>query len=226
MTNPDTSQRPAVMRAQGLGFGYSRQTVLFKDFSLSIPPGVTWLGGDESTGKTTLLRLLAGELPAKSGTLEVNGVRLKEQVQACRSSQVFWTDPRTQAFDALTPRAYWDGVRKQYPAFADEVLAELVEAFALEAHLPKSLYMLSTGTRRKIFFAAAFASGAAVTLLDEPFAALDKVSIDAMLDLLQAAAAHPSRAWVVADYVAPRGVALAATVVLGADGAVALASAT
>jgi energy-coupling factor transporter ATP-binding protein EcfA2 len=74
--------------------------------------------------------------------------------------------------------------------------------------------MLSTGTRRKIFLAAAFASGAAVTLLDEPFAALDKASINMMLELLQEAASHRSRAWVVADYVAPHGVALAASIAL------------
>ena len=95
------------------------------------------------------------------------------------------------------------------------MLLDLVEAFGLDAHLPKSLYMLSTGTKRKVFFAAAFASGAAVTLLDEPFAALDRVSIDAVLKLLREAAAHPSRAVVVADYLAPRGVALATTIALG-----------
>nr|WP_295771764.1 ATP-binding cassette domain-containing protein [Rhodoferax sp.] len=214
MTNAVSSQPPVVLRVEGLGFGHSKQAVLFKDFAVSLSPGVTWLGGDESTGKTTLLRLLAGELTACSGTLAVNDIQLHSQVQAYRN-QVFWVDPRTQAFDALTPQAYWGSVRKQYPAFADGVLSELIEAFGLEAHLPKSLYMLSTGTKRKVFFAAAFASGSAVTLLDEPFAALDRASVDAMLELLREASVHSSRAWVVADYVAPRGVALASTIVLG-----------
>jgi len=87
-----------------------------------------------------------------------------------------------------------------------------ITGLALEPHLPKSLYMLSTGTKRKVFLAGAFASGAAVTLLDEPFAALDRASIGLVLELLQEAATHPRRAWVVADYVAPAGVSLAATV--------------
>ena len=55
---------------------------------------------------------------------------------------------------------------------------------------------------------AAFASGAAVTLLDEPFAALDKTSIGLMLELLHDAAAHPVRAWVVAHHEAPDGLPL------------------
>ena len=214
MIYPVNSQSPVVMRAEGIGFGYSKQPTLFKNFSLTIFPGVTWLSGDESTGKTTLLRLLAGELTAQSGTLQVNGVQLNSQPQAYRR-QVFWVDPRSQAFDALTPQAFWDGVSTHYPGFDSDVLLDLVEAFGLDAHLPKSLYMLSTGTKRKVFFAAAFASGAAVTLLDEPFAALDRVSIDAVLKLLREAAAHPSRAVVVADYLAPRGVALATTIALG-----------
>ena len=204
----------AVLQAQGLGFGFSKQAALFTDWSVEIPPGVTWVGGDESTGKTTLLRLLAGELPAQSGTLRVSGMVLADQAKAYRS-QVFWVDPRTQAFDALTPQAYWDGLRSQYPAFSDGLLADLTAGFALEPHLAKSLTMLSTGTKRKVFLAGAFASGAALTLLDEPFAALDKASIALVLELLQEAASYPSRAWLVANYVAPHGVALAATVALG-----------
>lgn len=215
MSNPIDSQSAfAVLRAEGLGFGFGKPAALFKDFSLSLPPGVTWLGGDESTGKTTLLRLLAGELPTQSGSLQINGLSLADKTNAYRS-QVFWVDPRTQAFDALTPQAYWDGVRKQYPAFDEELLADLVDGLALRPHLPKSLYMLSTGTRRKVFLAGAFASGATVTLLDEPFAALDKASIVLLLELLQEAASHPHRSWVVADYVAPPRVALVGAVALG-----------
>lgn len=202
---------PVVLQARGLDFAYPKQAALFTNWSADIAPGVTWVGGDESTGKTTLLRLLAGELLPNSGTLQVNGISFKDQPQAYRN-QIAWVDPRTQAFDTLTPQAYWDGLRKQYPAFADELLQDLIAGLALEPHLPKSLYMLSTGTKRKVFLAGALASGAAVTLLDEPFAALDRASIGLVLELLQEASAHPRRAWVVADYVAPAGVALTGAV--------------
>lgn len=103
----------AVLQADGLGFGFAKQAALFTDFSLSLAPGVTWLGGDESTGKTTLLRLLAGDLPAQRGRLRIHGVALGPQTPAYRS-QVFWLDPRTPAFDALTPQAVWHGLRQQY----------------------------------------------------------------------------------------------------------------
>jgi ABC-type multidrug transport system ATPase subunit len=215
MTIP-ASNRPVVLRVEGLCFGFANNA-LFNDFGLTIAPGVTWVGGDESTGKTTLLRLLAAELAAQSGVMQINGIGLAEQAQAYRS-QVFWVDPRTQVFDALSPQAYWDGVCRQFPAIGGKLWSDLVDGFSLAPHMEKSLYMLSTGTKRKVFLAAAFASGAALTLLDEPFAALDKASIFLVLELLREAASHPQRAWLVADYEAPRGVALAATVALRAVG--------
>ncbi len=211
-----TTPQPVVLQADGLVFGFAGRTV-FTDFSITIPPGVTWLGGDESTGKTTLLRLLAGVLPAKRGTLFVNGIALAQHALAYRS-HIFWVDPHTDAFDALTPQVYWDSVCKMFPAFDGALLTALIGALGLEPHLPKAMYMLSTGTKRKIFLAAGFAANAAVTLLDEPFAALDKASIGVVLELLQEAAEHASRAWVVAEYVAPRGVPLAATFELGSAG--------
>jgi energy-coupling factor transporter ATP-binding protein EcfA2 len=74
--------------------------------------------------------------------------------------------------------------------------------------------MLSTGSRRKVALAGALASGAMVTLLDQPFVSLDAVSIQEVLDFLQAMSSHPTRAWVVADYTVPKGVDLALLVQL------------
>ncbi|MCY1378594.1 hypothetical protein D9M69_662440 [compost metagenome] len=87
--------------------------------------------------------------------------------------------------------------------------------FALQPHLDKPLYMLSAGSRRKVWLCAAFAAGTALTLIDQPFAALDAPSIRFLLELLQDAADHPSRAWVLADYLAPEGVPLARVLTLG-----------
>jgi ABC-type Mn2+/Zn2+ transport system ATPase subunit len=90
-----------------------------------------------------------------------------------------------------------------------------MEGLSLTPHLDKALYMLSTGSRRKVFMAAALASQAAVTLLDQPFVALDRPSITYLLGVLADAAKNTDRAWVVADYVAPENVALAGVIALG-----------
>lgn len=202
----------AVLQAEALCFGWPGRP-LWNDWSVRIRPGVTLVRGEESTGKTTLLRLLAGELPAQSGELQVNSVRLDQQPERYRE-QVFWTDPRSAAHDAHSAAAWFQTLPGIYPRFATEALAELVDGFSLTPHLDKPLYMLSTGSKRKVWLSAAFAAGAAVTVIDEPFAALDQRSIGFLLGLLQQVAAHPARAWVVADYAAPAGVPLAGMVEL------------
>lgn len=203
----------AVLQAQGLCFSYP-QRVLFTDWTASIPAGVNWVQGDDGSGKTTLLRLLGAELLPQSGELQIGGVRLADQPDSYRS-QVFWADPHSRAHDALTPLVYWESIQSRYVRWDADLLLELAHGLSLTEHLHKAMYMLSTGSKRKVWLAAAFASGATVTLLDEPFAALDKASIALVLELLQEAATHPARAWLVADYQAPRGVPLAVTIALG-----------
>ena len=74
------------------------------------------------------------------------------------------------------------------------------------------MYMLSTGSRRKVWLAAAFSAGATLTLLDDPFAALDRPSIAFTLAMLHKAATDPARAWLLADYQAPTGLSLASVI--------------
>jgi ABC-type multidrug transport system ATPase subunit len=106
-----------------------------------------------------------------------------------------------------------------HSGFDDAVLADVVRGLGLQEQMHKQLFMLSTGSKRKVFLAAAFASSAAVTLLDEPFAALDAASIGFILSWLRSAANDDSkaceRAWIMADYLAPEGLRLAQIIDLG-----------
>ena len=208
-----TLPSPAILEVKGLNFSYPERT-LFSDWSTSLRPGVTLVLGDDGGGKTTLLRLLAGELAADVGELCIHSVKLKIHAEDYRR-QVFWVESRTTAFDQLTPVDFFNLQHDSYAGFDDDVLARCVDGLALTPELHKQLFMLSTGSKRKVFLAAAFASGAALTLLDMPFAALDKASIRYLLSLLEESAAHPTRAFVLADYAAPAGVPLAATIDLG-----------
>ena len=204
---------PVDLQATGLSFKTSER-VLFTNLTAHIPSGLTWVTGGEDRGKTTLLRLLAGELSTQAGTLSINGVDLNNQATAYKA-QVFWIAPRSEAFDQLTVADYFTTVQYRYPRFDALLLADLVEGLSLAEHLNKALYMLSAGSKRKVWLAAAFASCAAVTLLDEPFAALDMASIRFVTELLTDAAENSGRAWVIADYEAPSGLPLAGVIDLG-----------
>ena len=201
---------PALLQLDDLNFSYP-QRPLFSKLSLTLPAGVSWLQG---CGKTTLLRVLAGDLPASMGRLTVKGLTLAPAALAYWQL-VFWADPRSEAFDQITPNAYFASLQRIYPSFDTQALAELTHGLSLTPHLDKPLYMLSTGSKRKVWLAAAFAAGAAVTLLDEPFAALDKASIQFVLGLLHDAAREPTRAWLLADFEPPGDVPLASCIELG-----------
>lgn len=206
-----------VLQIQQLCFEYPAHkgqpaVPVLHDYSASLPPGVTWVGGDESCGKTTLLRLLAGELRPQSGTLALNsGPTSLTPASAAWAAEVAWCDLRAPAHDPLYPADCFARLQQKHPRFDKALLARMIEGLDLTPHRDKALYMLSTGTRRKVALAGVLTSGARLMVLDDPFAALDKGSIDFLLDhLRQQAQAPAERAWVLAAYVAPRGVPLAA----------------
>lgn len=159
--------------------------------------GVHGVCGEEAGGKTTLLRLLAGELKPAAGEV------------FAPEGGVFWVDLQGPAHDATTVQACWRALRAQHPRWNPDLQEDLAEALGMHAHLDKRLDMLSSGSRRKVMLVGALASGATVTLLDQPFAALDRVSIRVIHGFLQEAAEHTSRAWIVADHTAPDDIPLA-----------------
>lgn len=160
------------------------------------PTGVSWICGDEGTGKTTLLRLLAGDLQPQTGRV----------IQP--AGGVFWINRQGAEHDHTTVDACWMQLRKAYPNWDDALREDLTHALDMDRHRDKELHMLSTGSRRKVTLVAALASGAAVTLLDQPFSALDAASVHVLKDFLREVATHPARAWLVADYEAPHDVPL------------------
>ena len=211
-----------VLRVDGLAFSYPQSCRLFDGLSASLPPGVSMIKGGDGRGKTTLLRLLAGDLTPDAGSLYIYDYSLAEQPAAYRQ-QVFRCDTQSSAFDHATVAAYFENQKSRWPGFNPVQLAQAVEGLALTDHLYKNIYMLSTGSKRKVWLAAAFAAGASVTLLDEPFSALDTPSIRFVMTRLQqeCTAARQSGgkptagAWIVADYAAPEGIALASLIDLG-----------
>lgn len=191
--------------ARALGYAPAGAIARLRDCSFVLHPGLTLVRGGDGRGKTTLLRLLAGDLVPTHGTLS----GLAGPVVGAAGPEA---DDPTPVADWLAQRAArgpaWDAPRQR----------ALEPALGLTPHLGKSCLMLSTGTRRKLGLLAAFAAGAPVTLLDTPFAALDAPSRACLATLLAEAAGHPARAWVLADTEQPAalaGVAFAATVDLG-----------
>lgn len=192
---------PSLLQVHRLSLHHDQQKVI-QDLSFSWPAGLSWICGDEGSGKTTLLHLLAGTLEPTAGTVDRP------------AGGVFWANLQAPEFDEITVQACWDTLRPHYPQWQDTLLQELTHELAMRPHVDKKLNMLSTGSRRKVMLMAALASGATVTLLDQPFVSLDQMSIRIIKDFLREASEHPSRAWIVADYEAPTDLPLASVLQL------------
>jgi ABC-type multidrug transport system ATPase subunit len=156
------------------------------DAVLPLPAGLVAVTGDEGTGKTSLLRSLAGDLPA--------------QPWQAPCADALWLDLALPQQDALTPRQVWSALRDRCPRWSPQLQDDLADALGLGPHLDKTLSMLSTGSRRKVALVGLLASGVTVTCLDQPFAALDAASAGVLRDFLGDVADHATRTWVVADY--------------------------
>lgn len=172
-----------LIEAHALSLQFPGQPALLTGRSFAIGPGLHWVLGDEGRGKTSLLRLLAGQLQPSAG-------RLERQPARC------WFDSP----DAESQQPARDWLSERLPAWPADADAWL-EALGLSEHAHKPIYMLSTGSRRKLGIAGALLSGAALTLIDMPFAALDARSIRVLAERF-AAFADPAqgRALVLADY--------------------------
>jgi energy-coupling factor transporter ATP-binding protein EcfA2 len=193
--------KPALLRLEGLHFAHPGAAApLFQALSAEWPAGIALVCGDEACGKSTLMRLLAGQLhPAKG--------RMLWQGRPLQAHQVAWFDAQDPARQQQVVRHILDELLPEPPA----ELAALLVDLGLEPHLDKPLYQLSTGSRRKVFLAAALSSGAALTLVDQPFMALDGPSIQALLARFQAWQGQAQRLLLIADHLPPPGLALSAT---------------
>ncbi len=195
------------MRARGLRAGWPGRT-LFDGLDFEIRPGLTLVRGGDGTGKSTLLRVMAGSHPLQAGALERPG------------GAPLMPDPTDPRDDPVRARDWLEAAppRRSTMPVDDASREALVAGFGLAAHLDKALYMLSTGTRRKLGLVVALCGDAPLTLLDMPFAALDGPSGALLARRLAQAARDRARGWVIADHECPEaldGVPLAGVIDLG-----------
>ncbi len=168
---PLTSTEPIRLEQVTMRFG---ERTLYRDVSGLVRKGDRIaIVAPNGTGKTTLLRLIIGELTSATGKIVVQP-----------SAKVGYLDQEGEQFDES--QNIVAVLRDIHSQTDDELLTRLHKSGLFrDSHLAqKSVADLSLGQRRKLGLACLIHSRANVLLLDEPTNHLDLMSLEALEDAL------------------------------------------
>lgn len=171
--------------------------MVFRDVSLHADAGsVLAIEGPNGAGKTSLLRMLAGFLPQRTGTIRFRFRDRAIEDGEERGKFVGWLGHEDGAKPQLTPAE----TLRFFAALhgVSDNPGELLEAVGLSRARDLPCRYLSAGQKKRLALARLKISARSLWLLDEPLAALDAQG----KSLLRA---------LIADHCANGGIAIAAT---------------
>ena len=165
--------------ARDLAVAYDGRCI-FSGVDLDLGPGVYALTGRNGTGKSTLLRLLAGAQRPAQGQISIAGHDLVRQPIAARR-QLSYAPDENPAYPFMTGGDVLRLVAAAKSTAPGPVVDSLVAAFGLAPFLDERVDALSLGTQKKLLLAATWVGAPDVILLDEPSNGLDAPSRDALV---------------------------------------------
>jgi phospholipid/cholesterol/gamma-HCH transport system ATP-binding protein len=189
---PGTGQADAVVRLDGVSYAVSGRTILDR-VDVSIPRGkVTAIMGPSGTGKTTLLRLVTGQLRPTGGRVTVMGT----DVGRLRESELYEFRKRMgmlfQNGALLTDLDVYENVAfplREHARLPEELVSRIVlmklQSVGLRGAARLMPSELSGGMARRVALARAIVMDPELLIYDEPFAGLDPIAMGVVLRLIR-----------------------------------------
>lgn len=184
---------PALLvELRNVTFGYGDRTIL-RDVSLQVPRGkVTALMGASGGGKTTVLRLIGGQIKAQQGQVLFDG----KDVGQMQNAQLYAMRRRMGMlfqFGALfTDMSVLDNVAfplREHTRLPESMVRDIVlmklHAVGLRGARDLMPSQISGGMARRVALARAIALDPELIMYDEPFAGLDPISLGTAARLIR-----------------------------------------
>lgn len=156
-------------------------------FNLDAQPGeILSIIGPSGGGKSTLLNLIAGFLPAQSGDIRINDVPVQHLAPAKRPlTMVFQQHNLFPHLDLYTNVALGINPSLKLNSDQQDEVNDALKKLSLDGLEQRKPGQLSGGQRQRVALARALVRQQKVLLLDEPFAALGPALRQEMIELLQ-----------------------------------------
>jgi phospholipid/cholesterol/gamma-HCH transport system ATP-binding protein len=189
---PELHADSALVECRNVSFGYGRRLIL-DDLSFTVPRGkVTALMGASGGGKTTVLRLIGGQIRAGAGEVLFEGQDVGRLDQASlyaarrRMGMLF-------QFGALfTDLSVFDNVAfplREHTQLPESLIRDIVlmklNAVGLRGARDLMPREVSGGMARRVALARAIALDPDLVMYDEPFAGLDPISLGTAAQLIR-----------------------------------------
>ncbi len=188
MINTNEIRNQSILRGDGLLKKYHKRTVV-RGVSLEVRQGeVVGLLGPNGAGKTTTFYMIVGMIKPTEGRVWFDGREITNDPMYKRSRLgISYLPQEASVFRKMSVeqniRAILE-LQSMNRKMRRDRLEELLESFGIQ-HIRKSKgYMLSGGERRRCEIARALATDPRFILLDEPFAGIDPIAVEDIMDIV------------------------------------------
>ena len=176
-----------------VSFGYDRRRPVLTGIDMQIPRGsVVAIMGGSGCGKTTILRLIGGQLRPQSGRVVVAGQNVRELDRDALYALRRKIGMLFQFGALFTDLSVFENVAfplREHTELPDELVRDLVlmklNAVGLRGAHQLRPAELSGGMGRRVALARAIALDPMLVMYDEPFAGLDPISLGVVGQLIR-----------------------------------------